>query len=131
MVKNFEKNIEFPTAENCPMRNIVARFGNKWAMLILYIMYEEGTIRFRDIIVRLPEISTKVLSKELKVLEEDGLIIRKAYAIVPPKVEYTLSARGASLIPIIVELYEWAKSNMQSIKADRVKYQSRNSTESC
>lgn len=122
MERKTKKNLEFPTAENCPMRNVVARFGNKWAMLILYILYEEGVIRFRDIIARLPEISTKVLSKELKVLEEDGLIVRKAYATVPPKVEYTLSARGASLIPIVVELYMWARDNMSDIKDDRAKY---------
>ncbi|MBD5308693.1 MAG: helix-turn-helix transcriptional regulator [Bacteroides sp.] len=63
---------------------------------------------------------------ELEVIEDDGLIIRKAYATVPPKVEYTLSASGASLIPIVVGLYKWAKDNMSDIKADRVKYQSRN-----
>lgn len=106
------------------MRNVVARFGNKWAMLILYIMHEVGTIRFRDIIARLPEISTKVLSKELRVLEEDGLIMRKAYATVPPKVEYTLSPRGMTLIPIIIQLYEWANDNMSAIQADRLKHQS-------
>lgn len=109
----------FSDIDNCPIRNVVTRFGSKWPMLILLLLDTLGTGRFSDIMHYLPDISTKVLSKELKTLEADDLIRRKAYAEVPPRVEYSLTARGKSLIPLLWPLIEWAKTNIVPIKRSR------------
>lgn len=113
---------KFSDIENCPVRNVVARFGNKWSLLILLVLSELGVGRFSELIRIIPDISSKVLSKELKVLEADGLISRKAYAIIPPKVEYSLTNRGRTLIPLILPIVEWAKENMKPIKKSRKDY---------
>lgn len=106
----------------CPIRNIVARFGNKWSLLVLIVINGEGTVRFNALGRLIPDISTRVLSQTLKTLEADGLIDRKIYAQVPPKVEYTLTDTGKSLIPIIMQLTEWAQKNMNNVIKHRQNY---------
>ena len=71
----------------------------------------------------IPDISTRVLSTTLKTLEADGLIDRKVYAQVPPKVEYTLTETGKSLIPLIMQLTEWAMNNMKNVMTHRKRYE--------
>ena len=110
--------------EICPVRNVVARFGNKWAILVLLDIYKAGTVRFNELGRLIPDISTRVLSGTLKTLEADGLISRKIYAQVPPKVEYSLTDTGKSLIPLIMQLTEWALSNMKSVMKHRADYES-------
>lgn len=97
--------------EICPIRNVVARFGNKWSLLVLLVIHGESVVRFNELGRMIPDISTRVLSTTLKSLEADGLIDRKIYAQVPPKVEYTLTETGKSLIPLIMQLTEWAQKN--------------------
>lgn len=106
MQKKEEKNsiIEF-----CPIRNVIARFGNKWAFLVLLIIHEHEVIRFNELCREIPDVSSRVLSGTLRTLEADGLISRKAYPVVPPKVEYRLTDIGLSLIPHIIQLTEWAQ----------------------
>lgn len=109
--------------EMCPIRNVIARFGNKWAMLVVLVMNENGNnVRFNELLRLIPDISSRVLSSTLKTLEADGLVVRKAYAEVPPKVEYSLTETGLSLVPIILELTAWAKQNMKSIISHREKF---------
>lgn len=109
--------------EICPVRNVIARFGNKWAMLVVLVMNENGNnVRFNELLRLIPDISSRVLSSTLKTLEADGLVARKAYAEVPPKVEYSLTETGLSLVPIILELTAWAKQNMKSIISHREKF---------
>lgn len=110
--------------EICPVRNVVARFGNKWAILVLLDIDKAGTVRFNELGRLIPDISTRVLSGTLKTLEADGLISRKIYAQVPPKVEYSLTDTGKSLIPLIMQLTEWALSNMKSVMKHRADYES-------
>ena len=110
--------------EICPIRNIVARFGDKWSLLVLLIIDGEGTVRFNELGRMIPDISTRVLSGTLKTLEADGLVNRKVYAQVPPKVEYTLTDTGKSLIPLIMQLTEWAQKNMKSVMKHRKEYES-------
>lgn len=109
--------------EICPVRNVVARFGNKWSLLVLLVIEEEGIVRFNELGKLIPDISTRVLSKTLKMLEADGLIDRKIFVQVPPKVEYSLTETGKSLIPLIMQLTEWAKNNMQSVLSHRAEYE--------
>lgn len=116
MQKKKENNsiIEF-----CPIRNVIARFGNKWAFLVLLTIHEHNVIRFNELCREIPDVSSRVLSGTLRTLEADGLILRKAYPEVPPKVEYSLTEIGLSLIPHIIQLTEWAQVNLKKIVAHR------------
>ncbi len=101
--------------EMCPIRNVIARIGNKWALLIIIILHENHCLRFNKLRELIPDISPQILSSTLKILEADNLITRKAYNEIPPRVEYALTSMGESLVPIINDLTEWAKQNMGSI----------------
>lgn len=101
--------------EICPVRNVVARFGNKWALLVLLVISETQPIRYNELGRKIPDISSRVLSATLRNLEADGLISRKLYNEVPARVEYSLTDIGQSLIPIIHNLTEWAQNNMKTI----------------
>ncbi len=120
MAKNIEK---YSLVEICPIRNVVARFGNKWAFLVIMLLSENGTTRFNQLRKLIPDISTKMLSSTLSVLEADGLVSRKVYPEVPPRVEYALTATGQSLVPLILQLTEWAQSHMQSILQHRKNFE--------
>lgn len=109
--------------EICPIRNVISRFGNKWSLLVLLVINEGQTVRFNELGRMIPDISTRVLSGTLKTLEADGLISRKVYAQVPPKVEYTLTDSGRSLIPHVMQLIDWAKTNMKSVMRHRAEYE--------
>lgn len=106
----------FPT---CPIRNVLSRIGDKWSILILYTLNQKKFTRFKELHRSIPDISQKMLTSTLKTLESDGLIERKAYPEVPPRVEYSVSKRGDTLIPIIEELIAWASRNMKKIVQDR------------
>ena len=114
-----EKNVKFANIADCPVRNVIARFGNKWALLIMLILKEEGCLRFNQLRKLIPDISSKVLSGTLQVLEADGLVRRTLYPEVPPRVEYELTEMGFSLMPIIEDLTQWASSNMPTIMNHR------------
>ncbi|MBD5280298.1 MAG: helix-turn-helix transcriptional regulator [Bacteroides sp.] len=101
--------------EICPVRNVVARFGNKWALLVILVLSENEPIRYNELGRKIPDISSRVLSNTLRTLEADGLVLRTFYQEVPPRVEYSLTDTGKSLVPIIVKLTEWAQKNMKTI----------------
>ena len=101
--------------EICPVRNVIARFGNKWALLVILVLSENEPIRYNELRRMIPDISSRVLSGTLRVLEADALVERTYYQEVPPRVEYSLTATGRSLVPIIMQLTEWAQKNMKSI----------------
>jgi DNA-binding HxlR family transcriptional regulator len=92
--------------------------GGKWKPLVLYALSDE-TLRFSQLLDRVkPKITQRILTKQLRELEEDGIITRKVYAQVPPKVEYTLTKTGKSLMPILDQLCIWGEKHM----GDRIKY---------
>ena len=93
----------------------MARFGNKWALLVILVLSETGKVRFNHLGKLIPDISTKMLSNTLRTLEADGLVSRTVYSEVPIRVEYELTEIGQTLVPIITELTEWANKNMKSI----------------
>lgn len=105
---------------DCPIRNVLSRIGGKWSLLVLYTLNQTPIMRFRDIQKEIPDISQKMLASTLKMLEEDGLISRKLYAEVPPRVEYSLTERAHTLLPYIDQLIEWAKNNLTDILKDRM-----------
>lgn len=86
---------------------------------MLYTINENEVVRFSELCKAIPDVSSRMLSETLRVLEADGFISRKVYPVVPPKVEYRLTQLGASLIPHIVALTEWAQQNMDEIVANR------------
>ncbi len=106
--ENFEK---FKNIETCPIRNVISRFSGKWSMLILCILSDHDSLRFNQLGRAIPDISPKVLTSNLKILEEDGLIKRQLYPEIPPRVEYSLTPKGRRLMPIIHNLIEWATEN--------------------
>lgn len=92
----------------CPYVTSQKVLTGKWSMYILYVLDETGTIRFNELLRRMPEDMTHTtLSRQLKALEEDGLIIRTEYAQIPPKVEYSLSDIGMKFHSVLVELEKW------------------------
>lgn len=98
---------KYSDIENCPVRNVISHFSTKWGLLILAMLGETRCLRFNEILHALPDISAKVLSSTLKTLENDGLVSRKLYPSIPPKVEYSITDKGDSLIPILGELIRW------------------------
>lgn len=116
MLKKQEKNSLF---ELCPIRGVVARFGNKWAILVLMELNDRGTVRFNALGKLIPDISTKMLASTLRTLEADGLVARRVWPEVPPRVEYRLTPMGDSLIPLIRQLTEWAQAHQQAVRAHR------------
>ena len=105
----------------CPIRNILARLGDKWSLLVLYTLSQTERMRFGDLRRAVPDISQKMLTVTLRTLEEDGFVTRTIYPEVPPRVEYALTARAFSLLPHIQSLVAWAKENMEPIIRDRKK----------
>jgi len=86
--------------------------GGKWKPLILYEL-KDGTLRFSQLMENVqPKITQRMLTKQLRELERDGLITRKVYPQVPPKVEYSLTETGESLMPILDQLCEWGYEHM-------------------
>ncbi len=114
---------KFSIVEICPIRNVVSRFGNKWALLVILILSENGCCRFNQLGKLIPDISTKVLSNTLRTLEADGLVDRTVYPEVPIRVEYELTETGASLVPIIQQLTEWANNNLKSVMKHRAAFE--------
>lgn len=109
--------------QDCPIRNVLARVCDKWSLLVIYTLkyHQDGPLRFNALRKLIPDISQKMLTSTLKSLEADGYVTRKAYAEVPPRVEYSLSPRAETLIPIMDHLIEWALDNMAVILKDRDK----------
>ena len=104
---------------NCPIRDVLSRLGDKWSMLVLVTLDANGTMRFNDIHKTIQDISQRMLTVTLRTLEADGLVQRKVYAEVPPRVEYRLTDMGRSLIPHIEALVGWALDNMAVILDNR------------
>lgn len=119
MIKNELKDTLYPT---CPIRNILSRVGDKWSILVLITLNGHGVMRFNELRRNIPDISQKMLSEVLKALEADDLVSRKVYAEVPPRVEYRLTERALTLIPLIEGLIDWALSNMDDIMESRKQY---------
>lgn len=96
---------------DCPVTATIALFGGRWKLIILYVL-SKNTRRFGEIQVRIPSISKKVLTAQLRELEADGLISRKEYKELPPRVEYTLTDFGKSLCPLLIDIAAWKRKNI-------------------
>ena len=90
----------------CPVATTVQLIGNKWKLLIIRNLLA-GNQRFTDFVKTIPGISKKVLTDNLRALEDDGLVEREVFAEVPPRVEYSLSVLGKTLKPILDAMFDW------------------------
>lgn len=99
----------------CPVGVAVGIIGGKWKIAILWNL-RKGTTRFGDLHRRLPKtLSQSVLTKQLRELESDKMIVRKVYSEVPPKVEYSLTKKGEDILPVIVALGEWSLDHFNEL----------------
>jgi len=104
----------------CPIRQVVSRFGDKWSMLVLYMLHtsETGVLRFSELRNFMTDCSQKMLSQTLKNLEQSHLVHREVYPEVPPRVEYSLTDTGRSLMPALNALVVWGKEHFNEIVTD-------------
>ena len=110
-MEKFEKKIVSLT--DTPFGYTLSMIGGKWRLVILYWLVEHEAIRFNELQRKIGTITYKTLSTELKAMEADGLVIRKEYPQIPPKVEYSLSERGKSLMGVLDQLCVWGENNRE------------------
>lgn len=109
-----------PEYLNCPIRNVIEKFGDKWSLLVLYHLHKNATagepaMRFNALHREMTDISQKMLSQTLHRMETIGLISRTLYPEVPPRVEYALTEMGQSLMPHIIALMDWSNEHLDRI----------------
>ena len=104
----------------CPIRHVVSRFGDKWSLLVLFLLNrsESGVMRFNEIRRLMTDCSQKMLSQTLKNLEQSHLVHREVFAEVPPRVEYSLTETGRSLMPALTALIDWGKEHFNEVVTD-------------
>jgi DNA-binding HxlR family transcriptional regulator len=105
----------------CPVRDVLDRIGDRWSLLVL-IGLSPGTLRFTELKRVIGDISQRMLSQTLRVLEKDGYVSRKVYPTVPPKVEYRLTELGRSLLAKVESLVDWANENHNQVRKAREAY---------
>jgi DNA-binding HxlR family transcriptional regulator len=101
----------------CPVRHTLDLIGGKWKLPIISLL-GQGTLRFTEIERQLPDISARMLIKELKDLESNRLLTRTIFASVPLRVEYALTNVGRSLLPMLGAIYDWGRGHMASLTDD-------------
>src|SRR5580704_12053530 len=106
---------------NCPTRQVLDRIADKWTVLIVQSL-SGGTLRFAQLRRTVDGISQKVLTNTLRGLERDGIVSRRIYASVPPKVEYSLTNLGRSLCQLVGGVCQWAESNIERVDEARKEY---------
>ncbi|WP_409300607.1 winged helix-turn-helix transcriptional regulator [Peribacillus sp. SCS-155] len=100
---------------NCEKELTLSIIGGKWKMVIMWHLGKEGTKRFGQLKAMIPGITQRMLVSQLRELEEDLIVHRQVYPVVPPKVEYSLTKRGESLLPILEAMYDWGKDYMETV----------------
>ncbi|MFC0212664.1 winged helix-turn-helix transcriptional regulator [Paenibacillus chartarius] len=101
---------------NCEKELTLSIIGGKWKMIIMWHLGKGGTKRFSQLRSLIPDVTQRMLTTQLRELEEDGIVNRKVYPVVPPKVEYSLTPRGESLIPILDLMYDWGKQYLKEFE---------------
>lgn len=113
-----------PLFPQCPIRNVLSRIGDRWSLLVLLALHDKAeAMRFSDLCKAIPDVSQKMLTSTLRKLEADDLLSRTIYPEVPPRVEYKLTKRGKTLIPLLNQLVDWSLDNMDAIIRHREKYE--------
>lgn len=105
--------------EYCKAAPILEWLGNKWALVVLVKISENEPVRFNELYRNIPSVSEKVLSQVLKQLTTDGIIERQLYPDVPPRVEYSITDLGKTLLPHVEALIKWGQDNFEQIMINR------------
>ena len=122
-MKMIRNQVVDPLFSQCPVRNVLSRIGDRWSLLVLLALHEKAeAMRFSDLCRAIPDVSQKMLTSTLRKLEAD-LLSRTIYPEVPPRVEYKLTKRGKTLIPLLNQLVDWSLDNMDAIIRHREKYE--------
>ena len=122
-MKMIRNQVVDPLFSQCPIRNVLSRIGDRWSLLVLLALHDKAeAMRFSDLCKAIPDVSQKMLTSTLRKLEADDLLSRTIYPEVPPRVEYKLTKRGKTLIPLLNQLVDWSLNNMDAIMRHREKY---------
>lgn len=106
------KNRHYQNIVGCPVEVTLDLINGRWKGVVLYRLLENDCLRFNELHRLLPGITQRLLTKQLRDLEENGLVLRTVYAEVPPRVDYRLTEEGESLRPILEQLAHWGKARM-------------------
>lgn len=109
------RNSDLTDIKSTPFGYTLSIIGGKWKMIIMFWLVEYDVLRYGELKRCIGQISDKMLNSQLKELEGDGIIIRKEYPQVPPKVEYSLTERGLSLMTILEEICKWGEGNSDKL----------------
>lgn len=101
----------YDCSEGCPVEAALEQISGKWKGLVLYHLIDE-TLRFNELMRKVGRVTQRSMTKQLRELESDGLVHRKVYAVVPPKVEYRLTEKGQKLKPVLEALHHWGSENV-------------------
>ena len=103
----------------CTVEATLELFGGKWKALILYHLFEDQVLRFGEFRHRLPNVTQRMLTNQLRELEADGLVSRTVFPVVPPHVEYRLTELGKTLKPVIQALKKWGDQYAHSVEREK------------
>ena len=115
----FESSVRIRT---CPSQRLLAVIADKWSALLLYVLAGR-TVRYLQLHREIDGISQKMLTQTLQNLERHGLVCRRVFAVVPPRVEYSLTPLGEGLVPKLVSLCEWCEENAGTVEAAKLAYE--------
>src|SRR5437762_1946909 len=115
------------TPANCHAREILARVGDKWSVYVIHVLGDAQTLRFNELRSEVDGISQRMLTVTLRGLERDGLVARKVYPEVPPRVEYSLTPLGTTLRQLVRGLVAWSSAHLAEVDAARAAYDARRS----
>ena len=113
----------------CPVKDIMARFGDKWSMYAVLLLGKNEKLRFNELKAAIAGISQRMLTVTLRSLEEDGIVSRTLFPQIPPRVEYALTPLGQSLLKQLLELANWADDHFEEIVKARKKYGKKNAVQ--
>ena len=116
VVPQYSNEVESLTIE------LLGQIANKWTMVVLEELAENGLLRFTELRKRIPSISQKMLTQTLRRLEQNGLVVRKIYAVIPPKVEYQRTEIGQSLCKAVCALWTWVEDNAENMQKARAQF---------
>ncbi|WP_431925890.1 winged helix-turn-helix transcriptional regulator [Nonomuraea jabiensis] len=120
--------IQWDTRADCDVRKILDRVADKWSLLVIALL-DRRTMRFSELRRAIDGVSQRMLTVTLRQLERDGLVIRTVYPVVPPRVEYELTALGFSLHEVIKSLVVWTEEHQREISDARTAYDERTAEE--
>ncbi|MCC6831161.1 MAG: helix-turn-helix transcriptional regulator [Thermoleophilia bacterium] len=119
-----EGTVEVTTTQACQLRNLLDRLADKWSLLVVELLGVR-THRFTELLREIDGLSQRMLTRTLRQLERDGLVTREVHPVVPPRVDYSLTPLGASLLDAVRPLVDWTRTNRDAVAAARDAFDAR------